>query len=193
MENKFPFYDPEYADDHYFFNAACDYNACPKDNQQSIGFDKGAYSVGRHCLYRREVVDLTFEYTHKFFKTYEGKRKFAFFQILAGHSFFEKNHEFIDEHMINFFENMDKDGFLDNTIIQLYSDHGDHLHALWGFTPSGIVEKTHPMAFTIVPDHVADKYGENLKANQNKLMTHYELFYSAFKYTQQPLVENADY
>lgn len=123
---------------------------------------------------------MTLDYVYKFFKTYQGKRKYAFFQILAGHSFYEKNHEFIDEHLIVFLEKLEKDGFLKNTIIQLYSDHGDHLHSLFAFSPSGLVEKFHPAQFTILPDHADEKFGENLRANRNKLYTHYDLFETAF-------------
>lgn len=88
---------------------------------------------------------MTLDYVHDFFKVYKGKRKYAYIPILAGHSLLEKNHEFIDEHLVKFLENLEKDGFLNNTIIQLYSDHGDHLNGLLRETYSGRVERTHPM------------------------------------------------
>jgi hypothetical protein len=134
-----------------FLQHACDYNAAPKDNQIGLGFDRGSGSVGRHCLYRKSTPELSFDYLEEFWDTYKGKRKFATVIIESGHSFYERNHEFIDEDLIKFLTSMEAKGNLENTIVQLYSDHGDHLHVFWEYTPSGMIEKTHPASFMILP------------------------------------------
>lgn len=128
---------------------------------------------------------MTFDYIYDFFKIYKGKRKYASLSIVSGHSFFEKNHEFIDEHLVKFLENLEREGFLKNTIIQLYSDHGDHAHRFLTETPSGKIERMQPIHFTVIPDKVEEKYGDNLIANTNKLHTHYEIFETAQQYTKQ--------
>lgn len=126
---------------------------------------------------------MTLDYVHDFFKIYEGKRKYASISIVGGHSFYERNHEFIDEHLVQFLKNLEKGGFLKNTILQLYSDHGDHIHRFFTDTPSGKVEVYHPMLFTILPSQADEKYSENLRANRNKLFTHYDIFETAQQYT----------
>lgn len=127
---------------------------------------------------------MTLDYVHDFFKVYKGKRKYAYIPILAGHSFIEKNHEFIDEHVSKFLKNLEEEGFLKNTIVQFYSDHGDHLNGLLRDTPSGRIERTHPMHFTILPEGADKKFGENLEANRNKLYSHYDIFETSRQYTQ---------
>jgi len=124
------------------------------------------FTPGRHCLYGKEQIEMTLDYIYKFFETYKGKRKFAQFITESAHSYFDKNGEYIDNHLIDFLEKMDKAGHLDNTIVQLYSDHGDHIHVLFEYAPSGMVEKVHTEAFTIIPERVADKYHDHLVANE---------------------------
>ena len=97
-------------------------------------------------------------------------------QIVSGHGFIESNHIYNDESIAPFLKRMDEQGFFDNTIVQLYADHGDHIHLLLEYSPSGMVEKTHPPLFMIVPEHISEKYGENLEWNQDKLISHYNIF-----------------
>jgi arylsulfatase A-like enzyme len=130
---------------------------------------------------------MTLDYVYKFFDTYKGKRKFMQFITESAHSYFDKNGEYIDEHLSAFLWKMDKAGHLDNTIVQIYSDHGDHVHVFFEYSPSGIVEKLHTELFTIVPAKVADRYHENMIKNEQRLITHFEIFETARRYTKTPL------
>jgi phosphoglycerol transferase MdoB-like AlkP superfamily enzyme len=76
--------------------------------------------------------------------------------INSAHSFYEKNSEFVDERLFEFLIKFHAKGYMKDTIIQLYSDHGDHLHVLLEYTESGMMEKTHPPLFMIIPEAVAD-------------------------------------
>ena len=68
---------------------------------------------------------------------------------------------------------MDEDGMLENTIIYLYSDHANHIDFLMLTTRSGFAEKMNPAFMMILPERIAEKYHNNLKANEQKLMSHY--------------------
>ena len=71
-----------------------------------------------------------------------------------------------------------------DTIIQLYSDHGDHLHSLLEYSPSGMMKKTHPPLIMIMHEGVADQYHKNLVSNEQKLIYHYEIFETLRQYTK---------
>jgi arylsulfatase A-like enzyme len=100
------------------------------------------------------MQDLSFEYALKYFDTYKEQRKFLHLQDISSHSVFEGNIEFVDEKLFAFLVEFEKRGHLKDTIIHLYSDHGDHISPL-AYTTSGASEKYHPMSYMIIPEDVA--------------------------------------
>ncbi len=144
--------DPEAVYDHNFLGHACNKNVFR--DYDMLGYDRGIFAVGRHCLYKREMQDLSFEYVLKFFDSYKDQRKFLNLSNVSAHSWYEGNTEFVDEKLLAFLVEFEKRGHLKDTIIHFFSDHGDHVSPLV-FTTSGGLEKYHPMSYMIIPEDVA--------------------------------------
>jgi membrane-anchored protein YejM (alkaline phosphatase superfamily) len=125
---------------------------------------------------------MSFEYMHKFWKTYPKKRKFIINKIVSAHEFTGENSRYIDIELAKILNDMDEDGSLDNTIIYLYSDHANHIDFVMLSTRSGFAEKMNPAFMMIIPEHVAEKHHANLVANSQKLMSHYQIFQNSVKY-----------
>lgn len=62
--------------DHMFYQPSCDWNTMPKTDPFTFGFGRGPYSVSRKCLAKRDLSSMSFEYMHKFWKTYPDSRKY---------------------------------------------------------------------------------------------------------------------
>jgi len=99
---------------------------------------------------------MSFDYMTQFWRTYKGKRKFMINKIVAAH-------EFTGE----------KSRYTDVMLAKLFNDHVNFL--IYG-TRSGFTERMNPFFMMIMPDHVADKHHDNIRANQQKLMSHYQIF-----------------
>ena len=78
----------------------------------------------------------------------------------------------------DFLETLDKEGHLDNTIVEMFGDHGDHMNFFLQKTKSGISEKVNPMLVVTVPDTYKERIGDNLEKNTQKLLSHLDLFAS---------------
>jgi arylsulfatase A-like enzyme len=60
---------------------------------------------------------------------------------------------------------MDEKGHLDNTIVYLYSDHGDHLNFLTLKTQSGQGERMNPAMFVMLPEDLDEEVGKVVGKN----------------------------
>lgn len=178
-----PYNYSDYNDpDHMFYQIACDYNNMPLENPFTFGFGKGPYSVARNCFMGRDLSGLALEYAEEFFKTYEKERKFFTARIISAHEFTGENSWFIDEELSKFLKRMDEKGYLENTILNIFSDHGDHIDFLMWNTESGYSELMNPFLTIMVPESLDQEIGENLKENQQRLITHFQLFQNLVKY-----------
>lgn len=169
----------------------------PRSDPFSFGLGKGPYTAARNCFMKRDTGGLALEYARQFYDTYAEYRKFFTVRIITGHEFTGENNWYFDEELAKFLEGMDKAGHLENTIVNLYSDHGDHINFVLWQTESGRAEMTNPFLFVMVPEALDKKIGRNLKANQQKLMTHYQLFrnmidYWEFNIEERPFMEKAE-
>jgi hypothetical protein len=167
--------------DHIFAGPACDYNACPDSKAgMGFGFARGPYSMTRKCFSGNDLTGLAFDYAHNFFEIYKGKRKFFTVRVIGTHEMSGESNRNVDKMLAEFLGKMDKEGRLENTIVQIYSDHGDHV-TLWR-TLSGNSEMMNPFMFTMLPKKVDEKYGKNVEKNTQRLLTHFDLFATAVKY-----------
>jgi membrane-anchored protein YejM (alkaline phosphatase superfamily) len=108
---------------------------------------------------------MSLEYMYKFWKTYPDERKFFTTRIIAPHEFTGENSHFVDVELGKILKKFDDEKLLDDTIVYLYSDHGDHIDFLMWNTKSGYSELMNPFMFVMVPDHLAEKHHENLEKN----------------------------
>lgn len=159
----------------------------PKVYPFTFGFGKGPYSVSRNCFLKRDLSGIVLEYAHKFFETYKEERKFFTARIISAHEFTGENNWYIDVELAKFLEKMDEKHLLDDTIVNIFSDHGDHIDFLMWSTDSGYAELMNPVLFVMVPKEFDQKYGDNLKANQQRLMTHFQLFRNYVEYWDSDL------
>ena len=171
--------------DHMFYQLACDYNSMPKDNPLSFGFGRGPYSVSRNCIFERDLAGTSLEYMEKFFDTYKDYRKFFTARIISAHEFTGENNHYIDPQVEKYLRRLDNKGHLDDTIVWIYSDHGDHIDFIMWNTKSGYSELMNPPLFVMIPEHLDKEIGHTLKANEQKLLTHYEIFQSDIRYMKQ--------
>ena len=60
---------------------------------------------------------------------------------------------------------MDKKGHLDNTVVYLYGDHGDHMNFLFHNKKSGFSEKLNPALFVMLPKKIDDQVSSIVECN----------------------------
>ena len=91
------------------------------------------------------------EYAKQFFDTYKGKRKYFRLKSIDSHEWTGERVKYTDQYLVDLLEHLDKNGHLENTVIQFYSDHGDHIAFYGHLTPSGKREKSNPFYLLLVP------------------------------------------
>jgi len=168
--------------DHMYYQISCDHNLLPAENPFGFGMTRGPYSVTRNCFMGRDLAGTSLDYMTKFFDTYKDDRKFFTIRIIAGHEFTGENNWYTDVELAKYLGVLEDKGHLQKSVLLLFSDHGDHIDYLMWQTKSGYSELMNPFLFVMVPDHLDEKIGEKLKVNQQRLMTHYEIFRSYIQY-----------
>jgi hypothetical protein len=152
------------------------------------GFSPAVFSAVRSCFMDKIAIEPSFDYLKSWIKVYKNKRKMFLFRTCMVHNFFGETAHKLDELLEDFLiDALGKDGSNNpNMVIRIYSDHGDHINPVIGEFHSTRVEKIHPVMFTMVPAKFAEKYHDNLLANEQRLITHLEIYETAFRYTKQP-------
>jgi hypothetical protein len=138
---------------------------------------KGPYSIYRRWLYGKETSEYVIEYAEKFWEAYTDVPKYFEMGFEDGHEMTGEICKYLDDKLVNFLEKMDEKGSLNDTVIIIYADHGLHRNfmASVDFNSSETVEHRFPALFTIFPRDLADKYGETLRNNEQKLIGSYDL------------------
>ena len=142
----------------------------------------GPYGAFHRCYYQRDVTEMQADYFLQFWDTYPGKRKFFDMHLISGHNFLGNSHKYIDQELEKLFSKLlaRDDKFFENTIVNFFSDHGDHMGFPWIATYSGIVERHEPFFFQILPSKYVQKNNRDaiLKTNQDRYMSHYDIFHT---------------
>ena len=73
---------------------------------------------------------------------------------------------------------MEKEGHLENTVLEVFGDHGDHLNYAIEYTESAINEKSNPLLVVTVPETLRERIGDKVEKNTQKLFSHLDLFAS---------------
>jgi len=161
--------------DHIFFSLSCDANNRMEVDPYDLSLGNGPFQIGRKCFVKKDQTHYSYKYAHEFFKTYRGKRKFFTARLVTNHEITGQNNRFSESESLEFFKKMKADGFLKNTIVMFYSDHGDHITPLKA-TQSGVTERFNPFFYMMIPDSLKGKYDKQLKVNQHRLVTHFDFF-----------------
>ena len=164
------------------YQIACDPNNFPLENPFSFGIAKGPYGARRKCFQKRDLLAYSVDYAMQFFDTYKDKRKYFSLRATDAHEFTgELANMSIDPEVTRLMEHLDKGGHLDNTIVRIFADHGDHVNPIGYKTVSGKVERYNPFMFTIIPEHLKESIGKNLEINSQRLLIAYDYFASDIK------------
>ncbi|KAG0083068.1 hypothetical protein BGZ93_010453 [Podila epicladia] len=134
----------------------------------------GPYSIVRRCLHGTNVHNYAFEYMNQFRQRYTDQPWFQMGSLIEGHEGTGEVLLTIDDDLSKFFEGMERDGTLENTIIFTMADHGLHMGINFMFTPSGRIEHMNPYLSVILPPLLSKKYpslARGLQHNQQSLVT----------------------
>ena len=148
----------------------------------TFGLDRGPYTVCRNCFLGRDLSGLAMDYTVKFFDLYPNDRKFMKVRLISAHEFTGENGWYMDVEIAKYLKQLEDKGHLEKTITLFYSDHGDHIDYFLYRTNSGAAEMVNPFFFALLPEDFAKKVHDKVSVNQQRLLTHYEIFRSVVKY-----------
>jgi Protein of unknown function (DUF229) len=151
--------------DHLFYSHSCDHNSFPNANTWSFGMGRGPFTVSRKCLYQEDLTEISMKYMDQFFDVYKDYRKFFKIKIVGAHEFTGENHSFVDEIVEKYLRKLDEKGHLDNTVVYLYGDHGDHINFLLHNKVSGFSEKLNPALFVMLPKQIDDQVSIIVEGN----------------------------
>lgn len=115
----------------------------------------------------------------QFFETYKGKRKFFNQRNIGPHEVTGGVNRYIDDELEKTLKIMKNRGYLKNTILMIFSDHGNHLNVGVRYSQSGDAELFNPFFFMITSEDVDEEYRENLVENRDRLVTHFDIFKTA--------------
>eukprot|EP00828_Plagiopyla_frontata_P043198 TRINITY_DN6675_c0_g1_i1.p1 TRINITY_DN6675_c0_g1~~TRINITY_DN6675_c0_g1_i1.p1 ORF type:complete len:256 (-),score=31.13 TRINITY_DN6675_c0_g1_i1:57-824(-) len=163
--------------DHSSYAFACDPNYVNPEN--SYGFENGPNGLLRRCLYKQDYVDYLFNYTYDFWTKYSDEKKFMIVEMNDGHDFSGEVLQYWDQPGSQFIKKMEAQGLLDDTIVILLADHGDHMNGLYRFAlqlKDCLSEISLPMFYLNLPNQMLQNSEyleilENLRQNQQKLVT----------------------
>ncbi|XP_059160877.1 uncharacterized protein LOC131944338 [Physella acuta] len=139
--------------------------------------DKEFRRFGYNCAGSQPEINFHLNYVQRLLDTYPDSPIFALlFHNTLTHNDMTKS-KMVDEHTFEFYNTLRKKGYLNNTLLITFSDHGPR----WGpirSTLHGMVESRAPYAILTFPKWFLDKYPDvetNLKTNTKRLTTHYDV------------------
>ena len=156
----------------------------------SIGCIKGFYrgifadkisSLVKRCLFGKDLTEYSLEYLKSFWEAYISQPKMFLFQSIEGH---EPTGELIghyDEIYYNFLNNFYSNALLKDTIILIFSDHGQHLSGpLYLFNSEDFFfERTLAILFLVIPNNellYKNNLYEKIKYNEQVFITPFDIY-----------------
>ena len=134
----------------------------------------------KKCLFGKDIFQYSLEYLESFWTNYIKQNKMFLFQSLDGHEPTGEVIGYLDEVFYHFVNNFYSNGFLKDTVVIIFADHGQHLFAPLYFTKSMdfLYERTLPILILIVPNErrlYQNNLYETLKNNQQVFITPYDI------------------
>ncbi len=97
----------------------------PADNL--YGMIDGPFSITRRCFLKDDVSNIILKSALDFHKKYKGKPKYSFNEFMDGHEASTLVSKYLDDGLLEHMKNLEKEKILDDTLILLVSDHGNHM------------------------------------------------------------------
>ena len=145
---------------------------------QAMEMKENLWFNGHHCFQDRLETQVVLDYLYKFVQTYRNEPYFAFTFITR------LTHEDVnsagpaDEPYFNFFRKLHKEGFLTNTVLFFYSDHGMRFGKIRE-TYIGKLEERLPFMYIAVPKWLRNNHKfleKNLRINEHRLSIPFDVY-----------------
>ena len=169
--------------DHELISLFCDPNYYLYKNPFPI--NKGPGSLIRRCLYGYDTYHYVFEYSKLFWRTYKGSRRYLRLTSMDSHEGTGELISLMENTLVEFLDDLYKNGELKDTALFIFSDHGNHMAPHLSLMPGDDVEieKIMPFFFFLLPkknnnnqnDLILDEFYDNLYKNQQSLVTTYDI------------------
>lgn len=174
--------------DHEINPIFCDPNFTVPGNP--YGIFNGVFSYKRRCLYGKDTHEYIFEYAKLFWKNYKNEPKFFRLGFQDAHEGTGEVVKYMDDRIVAFFEFLEKENSLEDTVILLHSDHGVNMPGFYTLIDSEdfFIEKTLPALFLFTPQKIAQNFKKQLKEKENMFVTPYDI-HSTFLHLAQAPVE----
>ena len=131
------------------------------------------------CLYGKQNIEQSFEYTNQFWRKYKKNRKYSAIISNYGHEGTLSVIKYSDEIIYNFLNNLFEDNLLKDTSVLLLSDHGVGMPSVYFTYDFYSIEIHLPMFFIITNDRKNKSYEEQYKylnENQQTLITGFDIY-----------------
>ena len=169
--------------DHELFAPYCDLNFSTIANTYSIL--KGVNSNLLRCLYGKTLLEHSMDYAKQFLAAYKDEAKFFTMATYEAHEGTGEAIKYNDQMYVDFFEDLEKNGLLEDTIIYIHSDHG---LAMAGPYSSLNLEDYNkelilPNFFLLLPVKMKnfEVYSQNLIMNEQSVLTPFCIYRSHLK------------
>ena len=169
--------------DHELISLFCEPNYYIPGNPISIS--RGNTAIFRRCLYGYDSFHHLFNYSKLFWRTYKDNRRYMRLSIMDSHEVTGELISLIDQPLVDFLDDLYKNGDLKDTALFMFSDHGNHLSPHLSLMPSDDleIEKIMPFFSILLPkknedyqnELFLDEFYENLYKNQQSLVTCYDI------------------
>ena len=138
-------------------------------------------SVVRRCLFGIDLIKYSFEYMESFWTTYLDENKLFVFDSGDGHEPTGQIVGYIDKFLYDILNKFYSNGWLKDTAIILFSDHGQHLRGTFNTMDSKDFqyELSLPFLFLFLPNKkylYKDNLYEIIKQNQQTFITAFDIY-----------------
>ena len=138
-------------------------------------------SLVQKCLFGKSINQYSLEYLESFWINYIEQYKMFIINIIDGHEATGELIGHFDETLYNFFKNFDLKGYLKDTTIILFSDHGMNINGpLYLFDSLDFLyERTLGLLILIIPNDeklYKDNLYEKMKSNQQTFVTPFDIY-----------------
>ena len=135
----------------------------------------------KKCLFGKDLNEYAFEYLESFWEAYIDQNKMFLYQSIDGHEPTGQVIGYFDNILYKYLSKFYEKGYLKQTPIILFSDHGQHLNGpLYLFDSQDFYyERTLPGLFLILPNDeklYKNNLYDKIKLNQQTLITGFDIY-----------------
>jgi len=169
-DDRYAFLDPVRFD-HEAVGFSCDPNTYSEAQ---------SFSPFRKCIYGKDVFEYQFQYAQDFWTTYQQEKKLLYLDFIINHEESQERVKYMDEPLVQFLQTFEDRGWLEDTAILVFSDHGFHFPpaAVYDYYTDIKAERALPTLFINLPRKISDEYRVVMKENQQKFVSGFTIFHT---------------